>query len=97
MILQASYGYDMTINHYYKVLKLGDKTIVAQEIGKIVKNDDGFGRGTSIADESKVIGEPFRAKKKIGYDGRTYFVSYHFAGGDAEEWDGKEDYYNTWD
>jgi hypothetical protein len=100
-ILQSSYGYDMTINHYYKIVKDGEKTVLLQEIGKTVSNDEGRDSGQSVADASKEIGKPFRAyKRNYRFDyrqGQAYFVSKYIAGNSANIWDGKPDYYNTWD
>lgn len=100
-ILHAQYGYDMTINHYYKIIEDGKKTALVQEIGKTVTNDDGMGNGKSMPDTNIVIGKPFRAYKRVfsnGYrDGEILYKSKYFADGSADVWDGKPNYYNTWD
>lgn len=96
-ILEYSFGYDMTINEYYLVLKENGKTAVCQQIGRIVKDDSGRGSGTSQPNPNKKIGEPFRAT--VRKDG--YYASKYFGGGyqteHARPWDGKPSYYNTWD
>lgn len=98
-ILESSFGYDMTINSYYVVLEDGEKTALIQEIGRKVSNDDGYGKGQSIADPSTKVGKPFRAYKRVlkFYDGRTIYVSKYIDGRSADEWDGKPSYYNSWD
>jgi hypothetical protein len=100
-ILESSFGYDMTINCYYIILKDGDKTAMLQEIGRTINSDDGLGGGNSIADPAIKKGKPFRAYKrafpKDFHNGETYYVSRYIAGNSATVWDGKPSYYNTWD
>lgn len=95
-ILTASYGYDMTINNYYKIVKEGEKTVLVQKIGRIVSNDEGRGNGTSVPNEKVTDGEVFRAHVR-GSERGTYYVSKYFPGGYADEWNGKPEYYNSWD
>lgn len=95
-ILESSYGYDMTINNYYFIIKDGEKSALLQAIGRTICNDDGMGAGKSIADPSIIIGDPFRARKRI-YPDSVMYVSKYIDGYSATIWDGKPSYYNTWD
>ena len=96
IILEATFGYDMTINVYYKILQDGEKTALVQEISRKVYNDDGMGGGHSVADPTKVVGKPFRAYKR-NYTGNPLYRSKNFPGGSADVWSGNPSYYNTWD
>ena len=96
-IVESSFGYDMTINDYFVVLSENDKTAMLQPIGKIVKDDYGLGSGRSIPDASKVTGEPFRARVVKSGNGISYSSPKYITGHWADEWNGKPNYYNTWD
>ena len=95
-ILETSFGYDMTINDYYKVISENAKTALVQPIGRTVANDHGLGNGQSMPDVTKEKGKPFRAFKRAFMD-RTIYVSKYFGGHSADVWSGTPSYFNTWD
>lgn len=109
-ILHTSWGYDMTINNYCKVLENTGKTLKCVMIGADVKDDNGMGGGRSTPDILREYGEPFRIRiSKYGDDSFSLVGSYPFCAdcgthnNDSKRkgywglWDGKADYYNTFD
>lgn len=100
-IFHTSWGYDMTINEYAKVIEQSPKSILLQECTRSVRDDygRGAGRATTLG-TLKPDGEKFRLYKKVrtNYNGTEYET---WAGGGEvrywSEWDGKESYHNTWD
>lgn len=95
-IFHTSWGYDMTINQYAKVIKQSPKSILLQECVAEVRDD--YGRGAGRAKTSghlKKDGDQFRLYKKVTPYGERW------AGGGQcrywSEWDGTESYHNTWD
>jgi len=105
-ILLNSWGYDMTINDYCKVIENTGKTLKCVMIKNEVSNDDGMGNGRSIPLPDQEFGKPFRIRISISkYDGNVWLVgSYPRDEEDGYKsrgcwfiWDGQPDYYNTWD
>jgi len=103
-IFKNSWGYDMTINDYVRVLEVSPtgKTIKVVMLGKKVTNDDGLGSGRSVPTEPQ--GEPFRLHiRQFKNSGEFYLVGQYAFCSDAKtrgcffRWDNKPDYYNTWD
>lgn len=107
-ILINSWGYDMTINDYCRITELSPtkKTIKCRMLKQTIENDYGRGAGRSMP-TSEEKGEPFklfvRNYSQDNLSDRLYFVgSYPFCDGDKQKgsfsiWNGKPDYYNTWD
>lgn len=95
-IFHTSWGYDMTINQYAKVIKQSPKSILLQECLADVKDDCGRGAGTATTQGSlRLNGEQFRLYKKTTPWGTSWA-----GGGECRywsEWDGKASYHNTWD
>jgi hypothetical protein len=93
-IIEVSFGYDMTINHYFLILNENEKTALVQRVGTKVDNDDGMGGGHSVPNLEIRIDEPFRVYKRDQYYASKFGLStiHH-----ADLWDGKPSYYNTWD
>lgn len=95
-IFHTSWGYDMTINEYAKVIKQSPKSILLQECTRDVKDDYGQGAGRATTNGHLVKdGEQFRLYKKTTSYGETWA-----GGGECRhwsEWDGRESYHNTWD
>lgn len=109
-ILYNSWGYDMTINDFCKVLGNTGKTLKCVMLAKNVKNDDGLGNGRATPDQMKETGKPFRLRitPKKDSPGFWYCGSYPYViGQDGEardthrgtffRYDGKGNYENTWD
>jgi hypothetical protein len=104
-IYVTSWGYDMTINDYIKVLENNGKTAKVVKIGMKVVDDNGRGNGRSYPDETRIVGEPFRLRvKKYGEGDIVLRGSYPFTDGSTSKrsgtfykYSGKGDYYNTWD
>lgn len=95
-IFHTSWGYDMTINEYAKVIKQSPKSILLQECYRAVSDDNGMGNGrATTGGELKPNGEQFRLFKK------TTAYGYRWSGGGQcrywSEWDGRSSYHNTWD
>ena len=65
-ILDTSYGYDMTINHFCKVLENTGKTIKCQKIGKKVTSEKQGMIERAVPDKSKKFCKPFRIKISRG-------------------------------
>jgi len=102
-IFTYSFGYDMTINVFAKVVRQTKKTLFLQEVEMSVSDDCGQGSGRAeaspeitengveypIIEGSKII----KAQKRV-YPYGEYWVSgrHHWY-----EWDGKPKYHNTWD
>ena len=102
-IFRTSWGYDMTINEYAKVIKQSDKSILLQECYAIVKDDYGKGAGRAKAGGLKEDGKKFRLSLKerdTGYGKPYTYWAGHLHGSGVDywsEWDGQESYHNTWD
>ena len=107
-IFHTSWGYDMTINEYAKVIQQSPKSILLQMCYKITNGESYYPGGTGRATtkgELRPDGEKFRLFKKT----RTYNdwktgkpITYeNWAGGGEckywSEWDGRESYENTCD
>jgi hypothetical protein len=93
-IYSYSYGYDMTIQVYCKVIEERAKTVKAVEISHTVENDDGKGMGRSYPLPDKFISGPFLLYKRVDRSGRVYLAG---RGHHWHENNGQGDYYNTWD
>ena len=65
VLLRSTILYGMSINDYYKIIEENQKTALVQQIGKIVVQDDGEGRGKSLLNSNQVFGVPFRAYKRV--------------------------------
>ena len=88
-ILHATWGYNMTINTFYEIIRRTNKTIYAVEIGK--KNIDGSGlSGHEIPDPS--------IREKEVFSGRLTGGNYvKLDGHYCSLYDGKPAYYNSMD
>ncbi len=101
-ILFNSWGYDMTINDFCKVLENTGKTLKCVMLEKSVKNDDGLGNGRAIP--TKETEKIFRLRITARKDspGFWYCGSYPY-GNDSKHrgtffrYDGYGNYENTWD
>lgn len=101
-ILMTSWGYDMTINDYCKVLENTGKTLKCIMVGIRVDNDNGAGNGHSMPVSEMEIGEPFRIRIRSHNDFISLVGSYPCAKGSTRKgywyvWDGSPNYYNTRD
>lgn len=109
-ILHTSYGYDMTINNYCKIIKISPtrKTVICRMVKASVQGDDGRGAGTATA-TSEEVGNEFRLWVRYYKDngGLRFAGKYPFCAdcGDNEakiegwfhKWNNKPNYENTWD
>lgn len=98
-IFTYSFGYDMTINVFAKVIKQTAKTLLLKECSRHVADDDGRGAGKAWAGEVIPDGDEFRISKKVNTENPEMFT-YWIGGGTRHswhEWDGKAQYHNTWD
>ena len=101
-ILYNSWGYDMTINDFCKVLENTGKTLKCVMLEKSIKNDDGLGNGRAIP--TKETNKIFRLRitQKKDSHGFWYCGSYPYCNdskhrGTFFRYDGKSNYENTWD
>ena len=97
-IVCSSYGYDMTLVQYYVVERLTKASVWLREIKTIVTNDDGRGEGQAMPDIESIgslLDYNFSFRKKIKVSEGKEYVS------DSIKyfriWDGKPQYYNSWD
>jgi len=102
VILVASWGYNMTINDYCKVLENTGKTLKCVMISCRIEDDNGSGGGRSMPIPELEISEPFRIRinKRENYTSLVGSYPYTKDGkrkGHWHIWDGKPNYYNTWD
>lgn len=99
-IFHCSWGYDMTLNDYAKVIAQTDKSILLQECYTNVSNDDGRGNGKAVPGGLNPEGEKFRLFFKVRDTGYGNPYPY-WAGGPSyrswHEWEGRPNYHNTWD
>ncbi len=100
-IFYYSYGYDMTINKYCKVVEETPKTAKAVMIGATVRDDNGLGGGNSTPNPAVVLSAPFRLRKSEFQRELTLRGSdpdFRFSGSQTWWlWKGTPNYYNTWD
>lgn len=106
-IFHTSYGYDMTINEYVKVIGQTEKSLLVKECYAIVRDDYGLGGGNAVAGGLKKDGKEFRIFRKVRtwtnpYTQETntwesWVGSLHQCANSWSLWDGRPDYHNTWD
>lgn len=101
-ILMTSWGYNMTINDYCKVVENTGKTLKCVRVSCRIENDNGLGNGRSMPVPELEISEPFRIKISKHESYTSLVGTYPFAKGGKRKgywhsWDGKPNYYNTWD
>lgn len=95
-IVCSSYGYDMTLVEYYVVTRMTKASVWLRPINTIVTGDDGRGEGKAMPDASWQASDSKVFRKKIQrYESGKQYVS------DTIKyfriWDGKPQYYNSWD
>jgi len=95
-IVCSSYGYDMTLVEYYVVTRMTKASVWLRPINCVVTGDDGRGEGRAVPDSSWQASDDKVFRKKIQhYESGKQYVS------DSLKyfriWDGKPQYYNSWD
>ena len=106
-ILRHSWGYDMTFNEYCIVISVSKsgKTIKCQRVhSEVTTADNGLGAGRQ-APGKEPIGEVFRLHVRRYQTSGPYYVGSYPSTHDGANmgrgcftlWDGKPDYYNTYD
>ena len=93
-ILYTSYGYDMTLVDFYKVIERKNASIKIQLLNYQVVDGNGYGSGKVVplpspAQDSEVDGKIFRLSKNYGVC--------KIGGKTARYWDGTPMYYNHMD
>ena len=105
-IFRDSWGYDMTINDYIKVVEVKSKTVKAVRVSCKIEDDNGRGNGRSTPDAQTVVSEPFQLSVRPGYGNGIALVGQYPYGssqcgtrkGHFSECKSNEShYYNTWD
>jgi hypothetical protein len=96
-IIYTSWGYDMTHNDYAVIIEETEKTVKCRMLKTKVLSDCGDGNGKSMPSLEET-GETFRLHKR----GDWFKGSYPFCGNSRRLdsfslWDGKANYYNTYD
>tara|TARA_R110000851_G_scaffold35978_7_gene94262 strand:+ start:545 stop:862 length:318 start_codon:yes stop_codon:yes gene_type:complete len=94
-ILHCGWGWSMTLNTFYQVVKVTPKTVV---IGKLKQKDEGgwpVGYSTPIADSFDTSPDTSfpPTKRAVPADGRVKLNSFS----SARLWDGKRQFYNRAD
>lgn len=89
-ILRCTFGYSMTINHYYIIESRNKKTIFCREIGsKVIEGQHGF-HGREVPDAtkrgSKVYNCILRNGDRVKVNNEVCYI-----------WDGKPNYFNQMD
>ncbi len=96
-VFHRSFGYDMTINKYCRVISQSEKSLLVEDCGSAIVSGDPYGPGgTGKAIAGNGHGKQFRVFRKVYYTDpmRESFV------GDGEGWsvwDGKASYENHCD
>lgn len=88
-ILHSSWGYSMTINTYYEIVRRTNKTVYVVEIGKKKVDGDGWtGHEIPIPEQKgkTVLSGRIKSDKNVSIDGKHCRI-----------WDGKPSYYNSLD
>ena len=99
-IVCSSYGYDMTLVEFYVVTRMTKATVWLRCISSIVSNDDGRGNGRAVPDMTSLKPDsPFQHvpvfRKKIQVSNGRQYISDPLKC--FSIWDGKPQYYNSWD
>lgn len=89
-ILVSSWGYEQTNVDFYLILEKKNDFVLIQEIGQNKNYGLHDDRGTTMPDQNKKIGEPFR--KKISKYGSIALASYKY----CNLWDGKEEHFSNY-
>lgn len=96
-ILHRSFGYDMTINVYAKIIKINAKSATAVELKTMVVAGDPWGPGSTGKARPchEPVGKPFIVylKKSKNYD----YQGWSGNGSHWSIWNGESNYENHWD
>ena len=94
-IVCSSYGYDMTLVEYYVVDRMTKASVWLRPVHCVVTGDDGRGEGKAMPDTSWQASDDKVFRKRIQLSEGKQYVS------DSIKyfriWDGKPQYYNSWD
>lgn len=94
-IVCSSYGYDMTLVEYYVVDRMTKSSVWLRPVHCVVTGDDGRGEGKAMPDTSWQASDEKVFRKRIQLSEGKQYVS------DSIKyfriWDGKPQYYNSWD
>lgn len=94
-IVCSSYGYDMTLVEYYVVDRMTKASVWLRPVHCVVTGDDGRGEGKAMPDTSWQASNDKVFRKRIQLSEGKQYVS------DSIKyfriWDGKPQYYNSWD
>ena len=90
-ILRYSFGYDMTINHYYQIVRAKGRSVVIRRIAAEVVNGDGGYSGTERPVKDAFLeGEP-ELTKRVTLNGVKVEHKHAYL------WDGRPNYFNYLD
>lgn len=98
-IISTSFGYNMTLNVFAKVLSETPKSMLVQEIGMKSENDNGGGSGRAYPNRAVAKGNPFRVFKRE-YNGKRFYKGKLPGYSSVDYWtdyEGGGNYHNTWD
>jgi|TARA_Y100000033_G_scaffold35912_1_gene34693 hypothetical protein len=94
-IVCSSYGYDMTLVEYYVVDRMTKSSVWLRPIETKVFGDDGRGEGKALPNTAWQAPDSSVFRKRIQLSEGKQYVS------DSIKyfriWDGKPQYYNSWD
>jgi len=94
-IVCSSYGYDMTLVEYYVVDRMTKASVWLRPINTVTSNDDGRGEGRAIPDSSWQASDDKVFRKKIQLSNGRQYISDSLKY--FQIWNGKPQYYNSWD
>ncbi len=107
-IVYDSWGYNMTIVDFYKVVRETEKSIFVVPIAS-VETADGYLTGRSMPDPTRVLSDKVSCLRKRGsvsspneptrryYKGTLHKTNQSLEGHLVEDWDGKSKYFNHCD
>jgi hypothetical protein len=101
-IVCSSFGYDMTLVEYYVVDRMTKSSVWLRPVHCVVTGDDGRGEGKAMPDTSWQASDDKVFRKKIQRsEGVTSACNPKQYVSDSIKyfriWDGKPQYYNSWD
>ena len=90
-ILRYSFGYDMTTNHYYQIVRVKGRSIVIRRIASAVVHGDGGYSGTERPIKDAFLDDEPELTKRVTLNGVKIEHKHAYL------WDGRPNYFNNLD